>query len=473
MQTNKLKHNAVQSGMFPVLHHIRQALSTTHIIALGFFCAIAIGTLLLALPIASADGKMTPLIDCLFTATTSVCVTGLVTVNTATHWSLFGKAIILLLIQLGGLGIISFTTGIMVIIGRRITLRDRILLEDAFNLDTLRGLVKFLRRVFKGTILIEGLGAIAYSFVFIPKYGLPRGIWYSVFHSVSAFCNAGIDLLGNNSLIDYLTNPWINLVTMFLIIMGGLGFIVWWDILRVAHGLHSHEIPHGHGFRRLHLHSKIVLLTTAFLIAAGAVFIFCIEFTNPDTIGNLTIPQKIMASFFQSVTTRTAGFLTFSQAHMRESSILVSLMLMFIGGSSIGTAGGIKTTTVALLFFSTRATVKGNDDVVVFRKRIPHQTIQKALAVTLVSLFVLFLAILSLSLVQDGALIDIAYEATSAIATVGLSRDFTSHLQITGKLIIILCMYLGRIGPISLAIFFSSRKKPALITYPKEDITVG
>lgn len=452
---------------------IQKKLSTTHVIALGFFAAILAGTLLLHLPFAAADKNATPLIDCLFTSATSVCVTGLVTVSTATHWSLFGKIVILLLIQLGGLGIISFTTGIMMIIGKRITLKDRILLEDAFNLNTLRGLVVFLKRVFIGTFIVEALGALGYAFVFIPKYGLLRGIWYSIFHSVSAFCNAGIDLLGDNSLGDYLTHPWMNLVTMSLIIMGGLGFIVWWDISRVISGRRNGKIPKGHTLKRLHLHSKIVLVTTAILLLLGWVSIFLLEYSNSNTIGNLTLPQKLLASLFQSVTTRTAGFLTFSQSGLRDSTVLICLMLMFIGGSPIGTAGGIKTTTIALLFLSARATVQGSDQIILGHRTIPQHTAQKALAVTLVSLGVLVLAIMSLSIVQDGTITDIAYEATSAIATVGLSRDFTSHLQFPGKCIIIICMYLGRIGPISLAIFFNARKKPTLNTYPTEDITVG
>ncbi len=456
-----------------IIKKFRKNLSTTHIIALGFLGAILAGTLLLHLPMAAANGKSTPLIDCLFTSTTSVCVTGLVTVNTAAHWSLFGKIVILLLIQLGGLGIISFTTGVMMLIGRRITLGDRILLEDAFNLNTLRGLVVFLKRVFIGTFLVESLGALGYSFVFVPKYGLIKGVWYSVFHSVSAFCNAGIDLLGDNSLGDYLTHPWINLVTMLLIILGGLGFIVWWDIRRVVSGLRKHKIPKGHMFKRMHLHTKIVLATTGILLLFGWISIFLLEYSNPDTIGNLTLPEKLLASLFQSVTTRTAGFLTFSQSGLRDSTVLICLMLMFIGGSSIGTAGGIKTTTIALLFLSARATIQGSDRIVIGHRTIPQHTMQKALAVTLVSLGVLSAAIIALSIVQDGSMIDIAYEATSAIATVGLSRDFTACLQFPGKCIIILCMYLGRIGPISLAIFFNARKKPTLNTYPTEDITVG
>lgn len=271
---------------------INRELSTTQVIALGFISAVLIGAVILSLPISSADRTFTPFIDSLFTSATSVCVTGLVVVTTATHWSLFGKVVILILIQLGGLGIISFTTGIMMIIGRRITLRDRMLLEDALNLDTLKGLVKFLRRVFKGTFMAESLGAIGYSFVFIPEYGFIKGIWYSVFHSISAFCNAGIDILGDSSLVPYVSNPLINIVTMSLIVAGSIGFIVWWDITANLKKLVSHEYTLKMALRRLHLHSKISIITTLCLIFGGAVFIFVLEYDNTATIGNMGFLAK-------------------------------------------------------------------------------------------------------------------------------------------------------------------------------------
>ena len=448
-------------------------LSTTQIIALGFFGAIITGTLLLALPISSAAGTMTSPVDALFTATTSVCVTGLVVVPTYLHWSLFGKIIILILIQLGGLGIISFTTGIMMLIGRKITLRDRLLLEDALNLDTLSGLVVFLRKIFRRTFIVEGIGAICYAFVFIPEYGFLNGIWYSVFHSISAFCNAGIDLLGDTSLAPYLTNPWMNLVTMALIILGGAGYIVWDDLLRILSEIRQNRMRPSQSFQKLHLHTKLVLLTTGFLILFGTISVFCLEYTNQGTIGNLNVFEKLLASMFQSVTTRTAGFLTFSQTNMRGTTVIVCMFLMFIGGSSIGTAGGIKTTTFAILALSTLSTIKGQKHLVAFHKTVPHKTVQKALAVTSVSFLVLCTAILALSVAENGPLTDIAYEVTSAIATVGLSRDYTAELNLAGKIIIILCMYLGRIGPISMAIAISNREKPSLLSYPHEDVTVG
>ena len=455
------------------LNKIKKELSTTQVIALGFIAAILSGAILLFLPLSSADGQFTSFIDCLFTSATSVCVTGLTVVSTASHWSLFGKIVILILIQLGGLGIISITTGVMIIIGKRITLRDRLLLEDALNLDTLSGLLKFLLRIFKGTLIIEGFGAIFYSFRFIPEYGFLRGIWYSIFHSVSAFCNAGIDLLGDTSLMKYNTDIYMNIITMSLIVLGGLGFIVWWDISSCIKKVFNKDISLRHGLIKLRLHTKIVVISTGLLIFGGALAIFLLEYTNTKTIGNMTFIEKINASLFQSVTLRTAGFMTVPQSSLRSSTSLICLFLMFIGGSSISTAGGIKTTTLAVLLLSTRATIKGRSHLVVFRKTIPHKTITKALAVTIVSVLVLISATFLLQVVEGGALLDTAYETTSAIATVGLSRDFTSTLHFGGKLIIILCMYLGRIGPISMAIFFSNQKDTHICSYPHVDITVG
>lgn len=456
------------------LNKINRQLSTTQVIALGFISAILIGAAVLSLPVSSASGKFTPFTDSLFTSATSVCVTGLVVVTTATHWSLFGKIVILALIQLGGLGIVSFTTGIMMVIGRRITLRDRMLLEDALNLDTLKGLVKFLQRIFKGTFVVEGIGAVCYSLVFIPQFGIIKGLWYSVFHSVSAFCNAGIDILGSDSFIQYSSNVWINIVTMCLVITGGIGFLVWWDVTNNIKKFIQHEYTAKMAVKKLHLHSKIVIITTFLLITCGAVLVFALEFNNPDTIGSMGFGNKVMASFFQSVVLRTAGFMTFSQAGMHSSTIIVCLFLMFIGGSSISTSGGIKTTTFAVLFLSTRATIKGSTHLVVFNKTIPHKTVQKALAVTVVSFTALLIAVFMLHIIEGGPLLDAAFETTSAVATVGLSRDFTATMGTAGKLIVTFCMYLGRIGPISMVIFFNRQQQGSrYFSYPHEDITVG
>ena len=450
------------------------ALSTTQIIVLGFLTAIIIGGFLLSLPVSSADGHSVPLLDAMFTSTTSVCVTGLVVANTYEQWSRFGQAVILLLIQCGGLGIVTFTTSFMLILGRKVTLRDRLLMQDAYNLNTLTGLVKFTKKVIFGTLIVESIGAVLYMFTFIPEFGWKEGIWISVFNSVSAFCNAGIDIIGPNSLAPYVTNVSVNLITMALIILGGIGFIVWWDILHMAGKVKRKEVPSGAFFNRLSLHTKIVLTTTLCLIGIGALLIFILEFNNPETIGGLSFGDKIMASAFESVTARTAGFLTFSQKAMRDSSALVCMILMFIGGSPVGTAGGVKTSTFALVIIATMSAVKGSEHGTAFRRRLHNRTMRKALAVILISFLVVMSATILLSTFCGGELTDVMFETFSAIGTAGLTRDYTASMNSIGKIIIMICMYLGRVGPISMAIIFGFKKnKYGLAEYPSEDITVG
>ncbi len=438
-------------------------LTTTHIILLSFLAAILIGSGLLALPIASANGEAVPYIDALFTATTSTCVTGLVTLPTVTAWSGFGQAVILVLIQMGGLGIVTVFAGIMVMLHRRMGLGDRLLLQDAFNLNSLSGLVRFVKRVLAGTFAVEGVGALLCMPVFVPQFGL-RGIWISIFHSVSAFCNAGIDTLAQDSLCQYATHPLINGVTMALIVLGGMGFIVWWDVLYVLQGKKRH----------LMLHSKIALVTTAVLILGGAAAIFVFEYHNPQTIGNLGLWDKIQVSLFQSVTTRTAGFASIAQENLTGGSTLVSMILMMIGGSPVGTAGGIKTVTVTVLLSSALATIRNQDEVAMFNRNLSKAAIRKALAVACMSLGIVVAATLLLAAVSDRPLLDLLYETVSATATVGLTRNLTPFLNTVGKLIIIATMYLGRIGPISLAIAFRVRRaNPDMIKNPTEEISVG
>ena len=450
------------------------ALSTTQIIVLGFLTAIIIGGFLLSLPVSSADGHSVPLLDAMFTSTTSVCVTGLVVANTYEQWSRFGQAVILPLSQCGGLGIVTFTTSFMLILGRKVTLRDRLLMQDAYNLNTLTGLVKFTKKVIFGTLIVESIGAVLYMFTFIPEFGWKEGIWISVFNSVSAFCNAGIDIIGPNSLAPYVTNVSVNLITMALIILGGIGFIVWWDILHMAGKVKRKEVPSGAFFNRLSLHTKIVLTTTLCLIGIGTLLIFILEFNNPETIGGLSFGDKIMASAFESVTARTAGFLTFSQKAMRDSSALVCMILMFIGGSPVGTAGGVKTSTFALVIIAAMSAVKGSEHGTAFRRRLHNRTMRKALAVILISFLVVMSATILLSTFCGGELTDVMFETFSAIGTAGLTRDYTASMNSIGKIIIMICMYLGRVGPISMAIIFGFKKnKYGLAEYPSEDITVG
>lgn len=454
--------------------HKKLTFSTTQVIAIGFISAIIIGAILLALPISSASGTPTPFIDSLFTSTTSVCVTGLVVVNTFEHWSLFGQIVILILIQCGGLGIITFTTLLMLIFRRKVTLKDRLLLQDAYNLSTMSGLVKFTKKVFAGALSIELLGAFFYSFTFIPEFGVLKGLWISIFTSISAFCNAGIDVIGPNSLAPYLTNINVNLTTMFLIIMGGLGFIVWFDIAKTFKSVAKKELPRNAFFNRLTLHTKIVLTTTATLIILGTIIVFVFEYTNDSTIGLLSIPNKFMASMFESVTTRTAGFLTFSQKNMRATTTLFCIIFMFIGGSPVGTAGGVKTSTFALVVIAALSAIKGEEYGTAYGRRLPNRTMRKALAVILISLSFAFIGVIFLLTYNGGDLLDVMFEAVSAIGTVGLTRDYTATLGFAGKIIIIICMYAGRIGPITLPIIFTFRQsKYGLATFPREDITVG
>ena len=447
--------------------------STTRMIASGFLGAIIIGTILLSLPIATRDRTVTPIVDSLFTATTSVCVTGLTTVSTLDHWSIFGKIVILVLAQFGGLGVITFSTSILMILGKRITLNERLLIQDAYNLDTLRGLVKLTKRIIKGTLIVEGMGAVLYSIQFVKDYDFFPAIGKAIFNSVSAFCNAGMDILGNESLAMYRGNVLVNLTTMGLIIIGGIGFPVWWDILKVIGQSARKEIRAKYMFRRLELHSKIALTVTAILIVGGAFLIFIIEYNNPATLQGLPLGEKILASFFQSVTTRTAGFLTIPQENFKDASTFIFLLLMFVGGSPSGTAGGVKTVTIALLYLSARSIVKGKNDIEVFRRKLPDFYLKKALSVVCVSLGVLIATILTLSVFVPGNFVDIVYEATSALATVGLTRNFTSSLNYIGKLIIICTMYLGRIGPITMMFAFNIKRTKGLRTLPEEKVLVG
>ncbi len=445
-------------------------LSTTQMIMLSFLVVILIGSVLLSLPISTASGKAVSYMDALFTATTATCVTGLVTVPTVTTWSFFGQVVILLLIQIGGLGVITVLSGFMISLHKKIGLNDRFLLQDAFNLDTLSGLVKFVKKVIAGTFFIEGVGALLYMIVFVPEFGI-KGIWISIFNSVSAFCNAGIDIIAENSLCNYTLNPMINLVTGALIILGGIGYIVWWDVLRVLKEVKTLKLK---CFKKLTLHSKIALSATAFFIFAGALAIFLLEYNNPLTLQELGLMDKIQVSLFQSITTRTAGFATVPQENLTNGSAIVCLLLMFIGGSPVGTAGGIKTVTFILLAASTIATIKNKQEVSLFHRTLSKLAVDKAVAVAGMSFAIMFLSTVLLSAVTDRSALDVFYEAVSATATVGLTRNLTPFLNLWGKLVLIGTMYLGRIGPISLAIAFNTKKmKENHIKNPVEKISVG
>ena len=449
---------------------IRFSLSTTQLILLSFVAAILVGSALLMLPFSSATGDSVGFVDALFTATTATCVTGLVTLPTATAWSPFGQAVILLLIQIGGLGIITVMSGVMLMLNKKMGIGDRLLVQDAFNLNTMSGLARFIKKVLLGTFIIEGVGALLYMTVFVPRFGA-RGIWISIFNSVSAFCNAGIDVFSKNSLCDYATHPLVNAVTSALVVLGGLGYIVWWDVLRVVK---SRSKKNRRIFRHLSLHSKIALTATAVLLLSGTLLFLAFEYNNPKTIGELSLFDKLQVSLFQAVTTRTAGFASVPQEDLTGASAALSVLLMVIGGSPVGTAGGMKTVTVAVLLCSAFATVRNKRSATVFGRSISESSIRKALAVA-----VTFIAICSVSTVllmatNSVSAIDAVYETVSATATVGLSRSLTPSLNLAGKLIIIATMYLGRVGPISLAVALGSgNESQNVISEPSEDINIG
>ncbi len=448
----------------------RLALSTTHYIMISFLLVILVGSILLSLPISTVDGKSVSYTDALFTATTATCVTGLVTLPTVTTWSVFGQVVILCLIQLGGLGVITVMSWFMIALHKKIGISDRLLLQDTFNLNTLSGLVRFVKKVIAGTFIVEGIGALMYMTVFIPQYGA-KGIWISVFNSISAFCNAGIDIISENSLCEYATNPVINVVTSFLIVTGGIGYVVWWDFIRVIKLYKTHGLK---CFKFMTLHSKIAIFMTVMLITFGAVLFFIFEYNNPLTMGNHNLFDKIQLSLFQSVTTRTAGFATIPQENFTNASAVISLLLMFMGGSPVGTAGGVKTVTIAVLVITAYSMVKDKNEITVFNRAISQKAVKKAIAVVGTSFVIMFVSTVLLSLVTDADVIDILYETVSATATVGLTRNLTSSLNIWGKFIIITTMYLGRIGPITLAIALNTKKdKQNIVKTPYEDISVG
>lgn len=424
----------------------RRQFSTTRMIILGFLIAVAVGTVLLCLPVASATGTATPFVDALFTATTSICVTGLVTVPTFENWSLFGQIVILFLIQFGGLGIITFTTTVLLFFGRRITLKDRMLIQESYNLDTLRGLVKLTRKIVKGTLLIEGIGAVLYSFVLVPEFGFVSGVWKSVFNAVSAFCNAGMDIIGPDSLCAYRDNPLMNFTTCALIILGGIGFPVWWDVLRVIRLRMEEKFDLRTLWRKLQLHTKLAVTASLALIFGGALLTLALEYNNPLTLGELSFFHKIQAALFQSVTLRTAGFLTIPQQNFTADSTFLFLLLMFIGGSPSGTAGGVKTVTVVVLMLAIISIVKGKNDVEAFGRSIPDSYVKKALAVAGIGAAAVCTIVMIMCLVEPAGFVDIIYEVVSATGTVGLTRGITPSLSLAGKLIIICAMFLGRIG---------------------------
>lgn len=451
--------------------HIK--MTTTRIIVLGFLLGILIGALLLSLPVASKPGREVSFTDAMFMATSSLCVTGLSPMVTVEQWSYFGQAVILVLMQFGGLGVITFTTTVLLILGRHISLKERMIIQDSYNLDSVAGVVKLTRRILAGTFVVELMGTVFYATVFIPEYGFAEGLWKSVFHAVSAFCNAGLDVIGDSSLIIYQTNVMINITTMLLVVLGGLGFTVWWDVLDVVKRAKNNEVLWKDFFRKLTLHSKLVLSTSALLLFCGAFLLLLFEYGNKDTIGELSFGNKVMASFFESVTLRSAGFATFSQDKMTEASMVLALIYMFIGGSPLGTAGGVKTITVVLLVLSMLAAVSGVDEVRAFHRRISDNYVRRAVAVVVVFFLVLMAFTMILSATEEADFVDVLFESVAAATTAGISRGMTGGLSSVGKWIVMFAMYLGRLGPITMALAFNAKSYEGKKSYAEGKVIIG
>ncbi len=439
-------------------------MNPAQILVMGFSTIIFMGMVLLNLPVATVSMKSAGLIDALFTATSAVCVTGLVVVDTGTYWSPFGQGVILMLIQIGGIGFMSMATFWALLIGRKIGLKNRMIMQEAFNQSSLSGIVRLVKYVLILTLVIEGIGAVLLSGFFIPIYGVGKGIVFAVFHSVSAYCNAGFDLIGGyQSFTPFVTSLHLNLVILGLLITGGLGFSVVVELIAFKRT------------RKISFHTKVVLSVTGILLLMGFIVIFALEYNNPATLGNLNFGQKILASFFQSATPRTAGFNTLDTGALKEVTKFFVIILMFIGGSPGSTAGGIKTTTLAVVLLSVKTIVMGRRDTVIFKKRVRSEAMNRAFIIFTISLILVLVMVLLVSAAEaDHDFLDILFETVSAFGTVGLSGGITPELSGIGKLLIIFTMFAGRVGPLTVVVALAHRtQKIEPLRYPEDKISIG
>lgn len=435
--------------------------SPSQLIALTFAGLILAGALLLMLPFAGREGTGLSFVDALFTATSASCVTGLVVVDTGTYFSTFGQLVIIALIQMGGLGLVLFATLFSVLLRKKIDLQSRLNIQASLNQDELDGVVRMSLRIAKYTAVIEGFFGTVLAFRFWPQFGL-RGIYYGYWHAVSAFCNAGFDLFGHyQSLTAFVGDPVVNLSIGLLIILGGLGFAVMRDVLQKR------------CFRRLKLHSKMVLTVTGLLIGIGMIGFALLEGRNPATLGSLSTGDAFWASFMQSVSPRTAGFNSVDLNSLRVPTMIFTIFLMFIGASPASTGGGIKTTTFALLLLNIWQVVRGKSECEIFGRRIGEETLFQAFAITSLSLLWVAFATLALTCLEDTSFLAAAFEVVSAYATVGLSTGLSQHIGTASKIILILSMYAGRVGFMTFALALAANKPSGHIHYPKEHIIIG
>jgi trk system potassium uptake protein TrkH len=443
----------------------KKKLSSSQIIILGFLGVILIGTLLLMLPWATKDAGSAPFLDALFTATSATCVTGLVTHDTATYWTVFGKAVILCLIQIGGLGVITVALVIVRLSGRKIGLMQRSVMQESIAAPQMGGIVRMTRFIFRTVLLVEGLGALALLPSMIKQFGVAQGIAYAVFHSISAFCNAGFDLMGvgqqYSSLTAFSADAAVNLVIMALIIIGGIGFLTWEDVVR-----------HRFHFAKYRMQSKVILVVSGILIVLPAVWFYFAEFGN-DVWGTMSVKERLLCSLFQSVTARTAGFNTVDLTQVSEPGIMLMILLMMIGGSTGSTAGGMKTTTIAVLFATAAAVFRRRPNAHMFGRRIPNDTAHYAATVVMLYFSLMFAGGIFISYAEKLPILPALFEAASAIATVGLSLSGTPTFGAASRLVLILLMFMGRVGGMTIVYAALARKKPYVSELPQEKIMVG
>lgn len=444
----------------PKKSNIKKRLSSFQVILLGFAGVILLGALLLILPISSAERVITPFNEALFTSTSAVCVTGLVVKDTGSYWSAFGQAVIITLIQIGGLGVVTIAASFSMLAGRRISLMQRSTMQDAISAPKVGGIVKLTKFIITGTFIIEAVGAVSMMPVFCKNFGA-KGIWMSVFHSVSAFCNAGFDILGTEgnqfcSLTSYTSNPVINITVMLLIVIGGIGFLTWDDICNNKFKIKKYSMQ-----------SKIILLTSLILILLPAIYFFIFDYSD-YSIGN-----RLLASLFQSVTTRTAGFNTTDLTKLTRPSQAIMIFLMLVGGSPGSTAGGLKTTTMAVLILNAFACFKRKENVCAFGRRIDDSVIKNAATIVMMYITLFFIGGVSICTIEKLPLVASLFETASAIGTVGLTLGITPKLSLASQLILIVLMYLGRVGSLTLIYATLSGKKQINAKLPLEKITVG
>lgn len=436
-------------------------LTPYQILVLGFAGLILAGALLLMTPQASATGQSLSFIDALFTATSAVCVTGLVVVDTGTYFSLFGQLVIIFLIQAGGLGIVTMATLMALLIRRRINLRERLIMQEALNHMTVAGVVRITQYIILVTLLIEFIGGSILAIRLYPEFGA-QGIYFGYWHAISSFCNAGFDLFGNfGSITRYVDDITINLTISSLIILGGIGFTVIFDVWD------------NKRWKKFSLHTKLVLVTTAFLVFFGAAVIFLLEMNNPNTLQPLSLQGKLLGSYFQSVSTRTAGYNTVDMGQLHDATVFFMVILMFIGASPTSTGGGIKTTTFGVILAAVWALITGKPDAEVFKRRISQQLIYKAFSVILIAATLVIFVTMMMSITEKASFLQILFEVVSAFGTVGLTTGITPTLTEQGKIWIILTMFAGRVGPVTLALALALRTKKGMVQYPEGKIIIG